>query len=441
MATRKSIFDRLGVNDNETKKSATKSEPKVRLSFDTEKMAKPVGITADVSGEAWTRATPSQTKIKTKSLDTSVGGFLYDKEPSDKNSLAHKAWENQQKYSQLTKETPTTDPLERAQQQKTERVNSLINKYDEKAYQDTFIGQTKANYGLGRLTQDQSKAWNDYLDNPTAENRKKAEALDNVIRNFQINNQSALDDEGAVLPWISKSAANYVPQLIDQTKAEIGGGAVGALAGGFIAGGAGAAKGAKAGAAAASGLYSYQTMRGAAFRNLLDLGVDEKTARDLANDEGFINGLIEAGDTAVDLLTLGGGSLINWLTKDGLKKAATKAGKSAAVKAAKVLGGLALNVASEYTQEGLQEGVTISNEKRAQAGIDNGKTGLVKDTAGLFYGLTQGQNPVVGQKANGEDLLASERIGEAAKEGAKIALMMGGGTLAVNYGVPYVADE
>ena len=194
-------------------------------------LTKPAKITADVSGEAWTRATPSQTKIKTKSLDTSVGGLLYDKEPSDKNSLAHKAWENQQKYAQLTKETPTTDPVERAQQQKKERVNSLINKYDEKAYQDTFTGQTKANYGLGRLTQDQSKAWNDYLDNPTAENRKKAEALDNVIRNFQINNQSALDDEGAVLPWISKSAANYVPQLIDQTKAEIGGGAVGALAG------------------------------------------------------------------------------------------------------------------------------------------------------------------------------------------------------------------
>ena len=444
MANRKSIFDRLGVDGTGSKSTTSSKNKTIRLELDTEKMAelnKPTRITSDVSGEAWTRATPSQTKIKTKSLNTSVGGLLYDKEPSDKNSLAHKAWENQQKYSQLTKETPTTDPLERAQQQKTERVNSLINKYDEKAYQDTFIGQTKANYGLGRLTQDQSKAWNDYLDNPTAENRKKAEALDNVIRNFQINNQSALDDEGAVLPWISKSAANYVPQLIDQTKAEIGGGAVGALAGGFIAGGAGAAKGAKAGAAAASGLYSYQTMRGAAFRNLLDLGVDEKTARDLANDEGFINGLIEAGDTAVDLLTLGGGNLINWLTKDGLKKAATKAGKSAAVKAAKVLGGLALNVASEYTQEGLQEGVTISNEKRAQAGIDNGKTGLVKDTAGLFYGLTQGQNPVVGQKANGEDLLASERIGEAAKEGAKIALMMGGGTLAVNYGVPYVADR
>lgn len=37
------------------------------------------------------------------------------------------------------------------------------------------FGQTAANYELGRLTQDQSMAWSEYLDNPTEGNRRNAE--------------------------------------------------------------------------------------------------------------------------------------------------------------------------------------------------------------------------------------------------------------------------
>lgn len=289
---------------------------------------------------------------------------------------------------------------------------SYIQENAGKTYDDNFIGQFGASYTLGRLTQDESLAWNKYLDNPTEENRAYAEAIGQVISAFQLENQEVLADD-ATLPWVSQSLANYLPQFADQVKY----GAVGAVSGGTVGSVIpvlGTAAGIKAGITAASGVYSYQTMRGAAFKTLLDLGVPEDVARAAANDEAVVSSAIEMADTGIDLLTLGGKELIAALTGGAAKTAAKKGAESAVKKFLKALGKYGLNVAGEWTEEATQQAVSIANAKRVETGDMNGIFDLAGDAAKVF-------GKALWDK---EDKNRAEIL-EAGEQGAIVAGLMG----------------
>lgn len=289
---------------------------------------------------------------------------------------------------------------------------SYIQENAGKTYDDNFIGQFGASYTLGRLTQDESLAWNKYLDNPTEENRAYAEAIGQVISAFQLENQEVLADD-ATLPWVSQSLANYLPQFVDQVKY----GAVGAVSGGTVGSVIpvlGTAAGIKAGITAASGVYSYQTMRGAAFKTLLDLGVPEDVARAAANDEAVVSSAIEMADTGIDLLTLGGKELISALTGGSAKTAAKKGAESAVKKFLKALGKYGLNVAGEWTEEATQQAVSIANAKRVETGDMNGIFDLAGDAAKVF-------GKALWDK---EDKNRAEIL-EAGEQGAIVAGLMG----------------
>ena len=79
---------------------------------------------------------------------------------------------------------------------------------------DDFLGQFWASYDMGRLGQDEALAWNDYLNNPTPQNRRYAEAVSEQAYLYQLRNRKALDDD-AILPWITQDLARYIPQFID----------------------------------------------------------------------------------------------------------------------------------------------------------------------------------------------------------------------------------
>lgn len=259
---------------------------------------------------------------------------------------------------------------------------SYIQENAGKTYDDNFIGQFGASYTLGRLTQDESLAWNKYLDNPTEENRAYAEAIGQVISAFQLENQEVLADD-ATLPWVSQSLANYLPQFADQVKY----GAVGAVSGGTVGSVIpvlGTAAGIKAGITAASGVYSYQTMRGAAFKTLLDLGVPEDVARAAANDEAVVSSAIEMADTGIDILTMGGKEVIAALTGGAAKTAAKKGAESAVKKFLKAMGKYGFNVAREWAEEATQQAVSIANAKRVETGEMNGIFDLAGDAAKVF---------------------------------------------------------
>lgn len=53
---------------------------------------------------------------------------------------------------------------------------------------------------MGRLTQDESLAWNDYLNDPTPENRAYAEAIDELLSEYVGKNGGVLDEEGQISP-------------------------------------------------------------------------------------------------------------------------------------------------------------------------------------------------------------------------------------------------
>lgn len=331
------------------------------------------------------------------------------------------------KFAQTMRDNPEEGLKQvRANLEAQDQVKALTREQDRiqyirsnagKTYEDNFFGQFGASYALGRMRQDESLAWNKYLEDPTEENRAYAEAIGQLANKFEQENKATLAPD-ATLPWVSQSLANYLPQFWDQVQY----GAVGAI-GGAAAGSAvpvlGTATGIKAGITAASGLYSYQTMRGAAFKTLLDLGASEEVAREAAGDEAVVSSLIEMADTGIDLLTLGGGKLISAITKGGVKnlakEGAEKAAESAGKKLLKALGKYGLNVAGEFTEEATQQAVSIANANRVEAGVDNGILGLMADAG---YG-------VLWEAAENADDPNRAEILKAGFQGAIVAGLMG----------------
>ena len=80
----------------------------------------------------------------------------------------------------------------------------------------------------------------------------------------------------------------------------------------------------QAGAIAGSGVYSYNQMRGAAYKGLIDAGVPERLAMAAATDEAVVSSLIEMADTGLDVAMLGFSQLASSLTQKGVKTLAKK---------------------------------------------------------------------------------------------------------------------
>lgn len=282
---------------------------------------------------------------------------------------------------------------------------AYIDKYDTMNREDNFGGQFLASYDMGRIGQDEAMAWHEYLVSPTDENRAYAEAVSRVRENYGARNADTLSED-ATLPIISQSLAGYLPQFLDQNIAGLKGAAAGAATGSVLPV-AGTAAGAKIGYAAGRALYGYESMQGAAFKALIDEGVDEETARAAANDEALINSLLEGGDAAIDMLTLGIGKGITAL----LKQPAETAAKTTAQKVASALANYGINVASEGAQEWVQEGVSSANQRRNRTGILN----LAAESAGQ-----------IGRALSGQDPETLARMNQAGVEGMKVAALMAG---------------
>lgn len=259
-----------------------------------------------------------------------------------------------------------------------------ITEYGEDVKTDTFGGQTAANYRLAELQRDADKAMSLYMDNPTEENKAIAYAYDALVREYMTNNAAALDNEGEVFPWISKTAAGYMPQFLDRIVPQVIGGGVGGLLGSTV----GLTKeGVALGAGAATSIQSYNDMRGSVYRTLIAEGVDEEIAISAANDEALLSSLIEGGDVALTLFSLGGvkamGAIFsaaqkgvakgstNFATKflaslagKGINAAASTASAPWWKKLLGSAGGLLLDTGGEYGEEFSQAGISDANFNR-----------------------------------------------------------------------------
>ena len=336
-------------------------------------------------------------------------------------------------------------------ERKKELYNNVSN-FGDVINEDDFVGQTKANYRNAELSRKADKAFNIYMDNPTEENRAIAYAYDALSKQYMENNKYALDDEGAVASWISKSAAGYLPQFFDQIVPE----AVGGLVGGILGLGLGMpGVGADIGAGIGSGLQMYGVMRGSVYRTLLAEGVDETTALSAANDEALISALIEGGETAISWALAGGGKALkaigaaakasvakgstNVATKF-VAKFASKTTDKAALKAVKevskplwrkglrVGGGIIGNGLSEYGGEFFQQGVSIANKERAMQG-ETGKWNLSLKTGEVIADAVSGKRPE-----------ALAEMHEAGTEGFKIGVMFSGAQTIVNNTISHYSN-
>ncbi len=306
----------------------------------------------------------------------------------------------------------------------SQKMNGLVEKiedYSSRLYKDScFKGQFKANYANGRLNQDTNKAYSEYVNNPTDENLLYAFAMDKLTEDFQKNNIEAMTtDEGEqgfkkwVFNWVATDFAGHLPQQLDQFGAKAIGAGAGALFG--AATGMPMDKSAKVGAVLASGVESYTLMQGAAFRALIEAGVDKETAMSAAKDEAFISSLIEMADTGIDIATLGTGKLLSMLGKSGVKGVSKYAVKKTGKEVLKGVGSFAGNIAGEGAQEGLQEIISVANERRTKKG-EKGIWSLTTESADVVWNILTGT----------EDDETVERVTEASKAGMRVAIMFGG---------------
>ncbi len=128
----------------------------------------------------------------------------------------------------------------------------------------------------------------------------------------------------------------------------------------------------------------FEIMRGDAMVSLTEMGLSYDDALKLANNEGFINALIESGDAVLDIISCGAGKAfskqaVTSLTK-GVKKGAARTaakgllklgisekGVKTILKGAAAAGAFALNVAGEGGEEWFQTSVSLANEDAAEA--------------------------------------------------------------------------
>lgn len=329
---------------------------------------------------------------------------------------------------------------------KVNTIDEETKKYTD-TNKDTFFGRSETNFDINTLQQKLAYANNDYLDNPTEENKKIAEAYRKAIQKAYENNPNTAGKGG----WLDKSLAGYLPQLGNQLKAGGLGGATGALvAGGLTAAGTAllptvgeevlipkaAMWGFNLGSAGASAADTYKVMRGMAYQALLDEGIDEETARLAAGDEAFVNAAIEFASNLAGGFILGTGKLAGkgfttLLTKSGnkvLREAGEKALQKGAAEVAKkaTVGTIAKNIGKagvavgidalgEGAEEGTQQVVSIANVDRAEQG-KTGKLNLVGEAIKKASNLTDEEK---------------SEVSEATKEGIKIGLMTGGGLKAI----------
>jgi hypothetical protein len=116
---------------------------------------------------------------------------------------------------------------------KVNTIDEETKKYTD-TNKDTFFGRSETNFDINTLQQKLAYANNDYLDNPTENNKKIAEAYRKAIQEAYENNPNTAGKGG----WLDKSLAGYLPQLGNQLKAGGLGGATGAVvAGGLTAAG------------------------------------------------------------------------------------------------------------------------------------------------------------------------------------------------------------
>lgn len=276
------------------------------------------------------------------------------------------------------------------------RLEKLQEKYGSATYDDDFWGQTKANFGAGRISEAEAQAWSDYMDDPTEENRQRAVSYSQLNQDFRTRNAEALDDENVKAGLISKNLAGYLPQMGNQIKASLAP-TVALTAGGALLGeattpipiadaAAGAALGYKAGRTVGTGFYSYQNMRGYAFKNLIEAGASESAAKDAAEDEAIVSSVIEMGDEAIEQFAKipgisksfkkVGGDAVSAIAGSGLKKAAKEYLK---------------NIGQEYSEEFIQEVVSIANERRVENGTTgSGIRGLLNECKNVIADMASG---------------------------------------------------
>lgn len=297
------------------------------------------------------------------------------------------------------------------------RALETVEKYGDNTYDDNLAGLIGSNYGVGRLSQNSSYAWNEYLNDPTPENRAIAELYDLALSNTGENNADALTPDNELETW-ARSIANYAPQFLDQTAARLKGGAAGLLLGSV-----------GAGQAAGSALDMYAIMRGAAFRGLLETGVPEEQAIKMAKDEALISSIIEYADSLAEYAFMGGKDIVKLLMSGGAELATTTAGKSAGRAAAKIIAAYLGNIVQEGEEERSQEAVSIANERRLAGGTtDSGKLGLAQNALDVYWNE--------GLRGDRESE-TYQRMAGAAEEGRRVATVFA----AIPAGTGYAANR
>ncbi|MBQ7567025.1 MAG: hypothetical protein IJT18_07880 [Oscillospiraceae bacterium] len=337
-------------------------------------------------------------------------------------------------------ETSLLDALATAYENGKQIVGGVIDraKYiidSQTTRRENVENQFGVNYLLGDIGNDTSLAWADYMDVGSEWNRRYADALETLADHAMKQNAPALEaaqaDDGTIFNGIRKAVVNEVaqnlPQQVYLAKAKIVGGLIGAATLWWALGPKDAAK---YGSAIASGGAMDRLIRGSTYKELIDAGVDDETARTMARNDAVIQGVIESADTLADWALLGGSAALKALGIGG--KAALTAAKPLFQRIGVSLLKWGFNLEEEGYEEFIQELSTIAAGRvtkitRGDVADKAGMPGMIDFIGELFRTIDHVSNPKTEQ-----DYADLARAKGAKRSGMILGAATGGGTILGN---------
>ncbi len=216
-------------------------------------------------------------------------------------------------------------------------------KYKEADYDSTLA----INYRISDLHQKANKSLYDYAVTGDKRYMEAAQTYLDTANEMAENNKDIIAPDS----WFEDILASTASQL-PQYKHQIGENLEIYILGGVakIAG----LPGLEVAHVFAGAKHGYEQTMGSAFYELINMGLDEEAAKELASSEAILGSLIEMGDSALDVFGIGAGI------------AAVKGGESAVKTALKALKAYVGNVGGEGVEEGLQASIAMARNRLAE---------------------------------------------------------------------------
>ncbi len=278
------------------------------------------------------------------------------------------------------------------------------NRFKNSKYKNNLFGVVAGNYRLGDAGERQAKVGADMYYSKSTDT-EAAELYDLTMGAITDGNERTFNNDGSLWKSVVAPIASYIPQGINQAKADLMGRAIAAAftmsPTAFLPG---MNKLGDTLGAAMSAKYMFDNTAGMSYYRQIKNGLSADDAYRLASSEAISSAVVEFGvgyladkiiggiskrvvnpsavikKLASEGMTKSTAKVISTLAKEGFSKEGIKVVLSAGKSIVKGAGGLVVNNLSEGVEEWIQQGMSITADRYAQEGKSLSAAELFRET-------------------------------------------------------------